>query len=484
MDTVAPERPEAGPADAFLAAHPGYQDTVVLDALRASDYARLDDRGETYLDYAGGSLYAVSQVEEHLSLLRDAVYGNPHSVNPTSAASTALADQARSEVLRFFGADEDEYACIFTANATGALRLVGEAYPFGPGGCFLATADNHNSVNGIREFARAQGARTAHLAPGPPGLRVDGAALRRHLEDRAADGGHLLAYPAQSNFSGVKHPLDWIAAAHERGWDVLLDAAAFVPTSRLDLAAHKPDFVAISFYKLFGYPTGIGALLARHSALRRLRRPWFSGGTVMVATVGGQRSVLVPGHGGFEDGTIDYLGLPAIGIGLRHIERIGMDTIGRRVEALGSWLLAGLRDLRHSDGSPATRIYGPRTWDRRGPTVAFNFLHPDGGVVDERYVDRAAAAHGISLRTGCFCNPGAGEAAFSLSESAMRSADFDDGAGIDAYLKRVGMASGGAVRVSLGLATNFADGSRFLAFARGFRDLATIREHLPPRQGC
>jgi selenocysteine lyase/cysteine desulfurase len=66
----------------------------------------------------------------------------------------------------------------------------------------------------------------------------------------------------------------------------------------------------------------------------------------------------------------------------------------------------------------------------------------------------------------------------------MRSADFDDGAGIDAYLKRVGMASGGAVRVSLGLATNFADVSRFLAFARGFRDLATIREHLPPRQGC
>ncbi|MFN8204082.1 MAG: aminotransferase class V-fold PLP-dependent enzyme [Solirubrobacteraceae bacterium] len=482
MATVAPVRPR--PDDAFLAAHPGYRRTMALDRLRAAEYARLDDQGEIYLDYAGGSLYAASQVEEHLSLLRRAVFGNPHSVNPTSAASTALAEQARGEVLRFFGADEVEYTCIFTANASGALRLVGEAYPFGPGGCFLATADNHNSVNGIREFARAQGARTAYVAPRAPDLRVDDAALERHLEDRARGGGHLFAYPAQSNFSGVKHPLDWIVAAHERGWDVLLDAAAFVPTSPLDLAAHKPDFVAISFYKLFGYPTGIGALLARHSTLRRLRRPWFSGGTVMVATVGGERSVPLPGHGRFEDGTIDYLGLPAIGIGLRHIERIGIDAIGRRVEALGAWLLAGLRDLRHSDGSPATRIYGPPTWQRRGPTIAFNFLHRDGRVVDERYVDRAAAAHGISLRTGCFCNPGAGEAAFALSAAALRDADLDDAAGIDAYLARVGMATGGAVRVSLGLVTNLADISRFLAFASGFRDLTTIRERLPPRASC
>jgi selenocysteine lyase/cysteine desulfurase len=265
---------------------------------------------------------------------------------------------------------------------------------------------------------------------------------------------------------------------------VLLDAAAFAPTSRLDLSAHHPDFVAVSFYKLFGYPTGIGALLARRSALRRLKRPWFSGGTVTVATVAGARSVPLPGHGRFEDGTVDYLGLPAVEIGLRHIERIGLDMIGQRVEALGSWLLAGLRDLRHGDGSPATRIYGPRVWDRRGPTIAFNFLHPDGRVVDERCVDRAAAAHGISLRTGCFCNPGAGEAAFSLSEAAMVNADFDDRAGIDAYLGRVGMASGGAVRVSLGIVSNIADVCRFLAFAEGFRDLTTIPEDLPPRVSC
>ena len=62
---------------------------------------------------------------------------------------------------------------IFTPNATGALRLVGEAYPFHAGDRFLLTFDNHNSVNGIREFARARGAETTYVPSVAPELRVE-----------------------------------------------------------------------------------------------------------------------------------------------------------------------------------------------------------------------------------------------------------------------------------------------------------------------
>ena len=58
--------------------------------------------------------------------------------------------------------------------------------------------------------------------------------------DRPVRRRHLFAYPAQSNYSGVQHPLDWIGARPEHGWDVLLDAAAFLPTNRLDLRACGP----------------------------------------------------------------------------------------------------------------------------------------------------------------------------------------------------------------------------------------------------
>ena len=312
-----------------------------------------------------------------------------------------------------------------------------------------------------------------------PDLRV--ARLVDHLDE--AEGPSLFAYPAQSNFSGVKHPLEWIDVAHERGWDVLLDAAAFAPTSRLDLSRWQPDFVAVSFYKMFGYPTGVGALIARRPALERLRRPWFSGGTVVAATVQGDMAVPLSGHAGFEDGTVNYLGIPAVEVGLRHLERVGIDTISRRVETLGTSLLDAMQRLEHSDGSPAIRVYGPDTWDRRGATIAFNFLHPDGRPVDERLVDRVAAAHNISLRTGCFCNPGAGEVAFALSPERLEGR-FDAGMILDDYLRKIGMPTGGAVRVSLGIASNAADVHRFMAFANEFLDLTEVPSDLPPRLAC
>ena len=485
MTTQAVSRDLVEAEAAFLEADPSFRETAIVDEMRSTEYGRIDAHGDVYLDYTGGSVYAQSQLDEHMRLLQESVYGNPHSVNPTSSASTQLVEDARAAVLRYFNADESEYECVFTPNATGALRLVGEAYPFGPDDQFLATFDNHNSVNGIREFAHAKGAGSAYVPLEAPDLRVADGLLERYLDEAAGEGRHnLFAYPAQSNFSGVKHPLEWIAPAQERGWDVIVDAAAFVPTSRLDLSVWKPDFVPVSFYKMFGYPTGLGALLARRSTLEKLHRPWFSGGTVVAANVQAEMVVPESGHALFEDGTVNYLGIPAIAIGLRHLERIGIDTVSRRVDALGAWLLEALQGVRHSNGEPATRVYGPTVWDRRGGAISFNFLHPDGAVVDERFVDIVAAAHNISIRTGCFCNSGAGETAFSISKDTLIGAEFAEGMILDDYIRLVGMPTGGAVRVSLGLATNFADVYRFVSFATEFLDVSDVPPNLPPRVSC
>src|SRR4029079_3974320 len=105
-----------------------------------------------------------------------------------------------------------------------------------------------------------------------------------------------------------------------RRWHVRLAAAAVTVTTRLYLGRYTPDFVVQSFYKLFGYPTGVGCLLARKTTLAKLRRPWFSGGTITVASVQGDKHYLAEGESAFEDGTLDYLALPAIEIGLAHLE--------------------------------------------------------------------------------------------------------------------------------------------------------------------
>jgi molybdenum cofactor sulfurtransferase len=455
-----------------------------VDELRRTEFGRLDAGGHVYLDYTGAGLYASSQLDEHLALLRDDVFGNPHSVNPTSAAMTGLVEQTREAVLRFFGASPEEYVAIFTPNATGALRLVGESFPFRPGDRFLLTFDNHNSVNGIREFARARGAETTYVPSVAPELRVDESLMPRYLTEVGGKHHNLFAYPAQSNFSGVQHPLAWIEQAQSHGWEVLLDAAAFVPTNRLDLSRWHPDFVALSFYKMFGWPTGVGALIARREALERLERPWFSGGTIVAAFVQREWYQSAPGPAHFEDGTLNFLNLPAVAIGLRFLDRIGIERIHAHVQTHTVRLLGVLTELRHADGAPAATVYGPEAVERRGATVAFNFLHPDGRIVDERYVDRLAQRHSISLRTGCFCNPGAGEIAFTISRETLVGGEFGEGMSLDDYVQAIGLPSGGAVRASLGIASNGADIERFAEFAAEFVDLADVPGDLPPRTGC
>ena len=442
----------------FLSAYPGYRSTALLDELRATEYSYLDAGGHVYLDYAGAGLPAQAQLAAHAERIRGGVFGNPHSENPASAASTELVERARLAVLAHFNAPPEEYVAIFTPNATGACRLVGEAYPFGPRTRLVLTQDNHNSVNGIREFARARGALTQYVPFCSPELRVDDDAILQALaaapagpagrglasgalrggsvggpgiarpaaavSGRGGDQGRgrpaaalsagavprrrgLLAYPAQSNFSGVQHPLRWIQTAHEHGYDVLLDAAAYVPSNRLDLSVVKPDFVPVSWYKVFGYPTGVGCLIARREALRRLWRPWFAGGSVYLASVQGDWHALAPGEARFEDGTVSFGQIPDLESGLSWVNGIGIDRIHQRVMSLTGWLIDRLAALRHGNGEPMARIYGPAGTRDRGGTVAFNLLDPGGRVVDERTVAQATAAAGISIRTGCFCNPGA-----------------------------------------------------------------------------
>ncbi len=453
----------------FISHYPIYLETKELDVLRQQEYPLLDGSHQIYLDYTGAGLYAASQVMQHMSLLESHIFGNPHSTNPTSRAMTEIINRVRAYVLHYFNASPEEYECVFTANASGALKLVGESYPFAAGGTYLLTFDNHNSVNGIREFARARGAVVKYVPVLPPALRMDEEKLAAMLQDRNPAAHNLFAYPAQSNFSGVQHDLGWIEQVQSLGWDVLLDCAAFVPTNRLDLDSVHPDFVTISFYKMFGYPTGVGVLLARRSALAKLKRPWFAGGTITVASVQGDKHFLHEGAEGFEDGTLNFLTLPAVEIGLKHLESIGIEKIHERVRCLTGWLLDSLHGLKHENGNPIVKIYGPLDTLMRGGTITFNLFNPQGHFIDHIYVEQCANALNISLRTGCFCNPGGGELALGLSSGELQSCfALKPRMAYEDFRRCIDDKSTGAVRISVGLVSTFEDCYAFIQFIQQF----------------
>ncbi|MBL7825475.1 MAG: aminotransferase class V-fold PLP-dependent enzyme [Saprospiraceae bacterium] len=430
--------------------------------IRHTEFNRLDQHGHTYLDFTGGNLYPEKALLQHQNLLRSEILGNPHSTNPASLLSTTLVESARAKVLDFFRAED--YFCIFTQNATGALKIVGECYPFDQQSYFLALADNHNSVNGIREFCLHKGGRYEYCPIHYEDLGIDHEKLEELLAAQPDSTHKLFAFPAQSNVSGVKHDLKWIATAQDAGWDVLLDAAAFVPTSRLDLSVHKPDFVSISFYKIFGYPTGIGCLLVKKSKFEKLQKPWFAGGTVTLVSVATPNHYLANNHERFEDGTLNYLDIPAIKTGLEFIETIGIERITERVSQLINYLYEKLKHLTYPDGRPKVRIFGPEDRSRAGGTLIMNFYDPNGERIPFEEVEQRANALKISIRSGCFCNPGIDEVnncitgpALSAYFSSRNKGDYKDMMAFLGIMR-------GATRVSVGIATNQKDLDNFIEF--------------------
>lgn len=320
--------------------------------------------GVTYLDHAGATLYAKSQLEAHVTNLATNLYGNPHSQSPSSQLTTAAVDHARESVLQFFGTDSSHYDVVFTSGCTGALKLLGESFPWHcrkkpqpfstpnmskaetavfytrdfkkaqavdnsssyeiiQGSVFCYLEDNHTSVVGMREVAVQCGARavcvaerdiisssqfeigttllksgTPHTEPVPSNCTVNDIS-----EDQGCSNQreifNLFAYPAQSNFSGQKYPLSWAADIQNgqlffsglhpptfpkypsSSWKICLDAASFVATNPLDLSKFPIDFVTLSFYKMFGFPTGLGALLVRKDNSELLHKSYFGGGSVL-----------------------------------------------------------------------------------------------------------------------------------------------------------------------------------------------------------
>ncbi|MBO0869880.1 MAG: aminotransferase class V-fold PLP-dependent enzyme, partial [Micromonosporaceae bacterium] len=246
-----------------------------------------------------------------------------------------------------------------------------------------------------------------------------------------------------------------------------------------------PDFVAISWYKVLGYPTGLGCLVARWPALARLRRPWFAGGTITAVSVQGDWHQMSPDEAAFEDGTLNFLAIPDVECGLSWIDSIGIDTVHTRVGCLTGWLLHRMSELRHSNGAQMLRVYGPTDERDRGGTISFNVLDPDGRVVDDRLVARESAARGFSLRTGCFCNPGAGEGAFGITKRALRGSRRWRLHSLDEYLSLLGIPAAGAVRASFGIASTLEDAERLLDFlGTTYLDRVPDRTGLVPRDRC
>jgi molybdenum cofactor sulfurtransferase len=437
-----------------------------VEGMRETQYPMLKDA--TYLDHAGTTVYSKALMERFHTNMMGNLFGNPHSASPSSQQSTQLVEDARLEVLQFFNADPEVYDLVFTANATAAIKLVMEAFREQEDGFWYGYhVDSHTSLVGVRESAQE------HRCFGSD------EEVNRWIEARKEDTtrtARLFAYPAQSNMNGRRLPLDWTTRLRDIAESpvyTLLDAAALASTSQLDLSdtGLSPDFVALSLYKIFGFPD-LGALIVRKTAAPLfVRRCYFGGGTVdMVVSLKEQWHARKTGtiHEQLEDGTLPVHSIIALRAAIQtHSELYGtMERVARHTAMLVELLHDELASMKHNNDRNVATIYR-NDKAKYGPVVAFNLRNAHGDWISNTELEKVATVKKIHLRTGGLCNPGGIATSLELEPWEMKD-NFSAGHRCGSENDILNGKPTGMIRVSLGAMSTLKDVRSFLSFIDEF----------------
>ncbi|KAJ5526192.1 hypothetical protein N7494_012842 [Penicillium frequentans] len=450
--------------------------SVDVDTIREQEYPLLNET--TYLDHAGTTIYAKSTIEAFSRDMTSNLFGNPHSMSQSSQLSTQRTDDVRLRVLRFFNADPEEYDLVFVANATAAIKLVTDSIRDSDhrGFWYGYHIDAHTSLVGVREVAEL----------GHECLQGDDKVdswISEELAISQTKVPQLFAYPAQSNLNGRRLPLRWCkeirSAAATNGANVftLLDAASLLSTSPLDLSAVAPDFTALSFYKIFGFPD-LGALIVRKSAARVFdRRKYFGGGTVDIVVAAGPQwhaKKETSLHERLEDGTLPFHNIIALDAAMDTHERLygSMANVSSHTAFLAKHLYDRLSVLSHWNETHVCHIYQPSSATfgcslTQGPILAFNLKNSQGEWIAKTEVEKLATVQNIQIRTGSVCNPGGTATSLGWTGTKMRhlyTTGFRCGDDTDIVEGR----PTGVLRVSLGAMTNMKDIDSLVNFIAEF----------------
>jgi molybdenum cofactor sulfurtransferase len=436
----------------------------------------LMSKGTTYLDHAGTTLPSRSLIKSFSRELKYTLLSNPHSSSLSSPnTSEQIVTKTRREVLQLFKANEEHFDVIFVANATAGIKLVVEAFAgYEQGFDYYYHRDSHTSLVGVRELANR-----SHCLESDTKVEAWINTKQCMNVERDANQPTLFAYPAQSNMNGRRLPLSWPSTLHSnprhQNTYTLLDVAALVSTSPLDLSNHTsaPDFVVLSFYKMFGFPD-LGALIVRKSAAHVFdKRKYFGGGTTEMVACTGQPWVerkTASLHERLEDGTGAVHSILALQCALRTHKKLfgGLQEVSRHTGWLARCLYERLAALKYADGRLVCQIYkDPASTygdaETQGATITFNICRDDGTWFGSSEVGRMAATSNIHIRTGSLCNPAGMAFALGIGPIELKKI-YETGFRCGQEYDVINEMPLGMVRISFGAMSTLKDVELLMAF--------------------
>ena len=354
-----------------------------------------------YLNHAATSLQKPEGVAE--AMLQALHYGSvARGVSECSLSMARQITKLRMTLAEFFGFSHPERV-IFTKNVTEALNLV----LFGllqPGDHVISTDLDHNAV-----------LRPLYLLE-KQGVAVDFAAADRQgnisyeaLEGLFRPDTRALVCTHASNLTGnVLHIREMSAMAHRHGALLILDAAQTAGERPIHMERDGIDVLCFTGHKALMGPQGTGGLLLSPSLSLR---PLISGGTGILSFEKEQPQAY-PEH--LEAGTLNGPGLYGLLAAVQFLQKTGVETVQKRLQALTAAFYAGVREI------PGITIYGdfqgfPALADH-GPIVTLNLA----GISSAELAEILSSQYGIEVRAGGHCAPRMHEALGTRDTGAVR----------------------------------------------------------------
>jgi molybdenum cofactor sulfurtransferase len=263
----------------------------------------------------------------------------------------------------------------------------------------------------------------------------------------------LFATPAENNFNGLRPPLNsllepFINTRENQSdnfpipihrypsktchWLTLVDCAKYLSTKPFSLSLYPVDFVVLSFYKIFGYPTGLGALIIRNESLKILNKEnYFGGGSVQyISPYDDSRVEYKSDINAFIHGTIPFTNILSLYHGFQLITcKLTYKSISLHTQCLIDYCRNEMCKLKYSNGQILCLFYGMRSnllsenGYSYGPILNFNLYNRCGQFLSCRLIQRIAADHNIILRVGTFCAPGASQAYLGMIVKTYEGTD-------------------------------------------------------------
>jgi cysteine desulfurase family protein (TIGR01976 family) len=287
-------------------------------------------------------------------------------------ACDALLDRARRRVATLLGGQPE--GIVFGANMTTLTLAVSRAVAatLRPGDRVVGTRLDHDANVTPWRLACDQAGAEQVLAPFDAATgRLDPAAVVDLIDERT----RWVTLPGASNLIGTVPDLaPIVAAAHDAGARVFVDAVHLAPHRAIDVAAIGCDVLACSPYKWYGPHAGV--LCADPALLDDLPNA-----RVRPAADHGPRR--------WETGTPSFESIAAVDAAAQFLLDTGMEHLAAAEAKVFAPLLDGLLAM------PRVRVHGPTTTDDRTPTVAFTV---DGARPDA--VAAALAAERIATWAG------------------------------------------------------------------------------------